>query len=146
MMLPSFKIVPFLSLLMLALANYVPKEPINANAVPAFTSTAPRLASIFSFETAVPTNIPVAHIKMCNSIPLVMSAATMVNGEIPANHVQALQCQEYHAPVIVAAPVAAPTPAVAKVEPEAIQDGSEPTWMFFPRPQNVNMTPEQEQE
>ncbi|KAJ1722748.1 hypothetical protein LPJ53_002846, partial [Coemansia erecta] len=106
--------------------------PVNANIVQHATSSAS------CFELGVPTNAPIAHATNMYAMP----AATEIKGSSPVNYVEGVQRNEIHAPVVNTVPVAAPV----QQSPQVLHDGEETTWMFFPRPQGVNMTPEQEKE
>ncbi|KAJ1827696.1 hypothetical protein LPJ56_001526, partial [Coemansia sp. RSA 2599] len=101
---------------------------------PVVTSTAPQ----FGFNTAVPTDVFAHHAENM----YVMPAATEFKGVNPSDHVQGVQRQEQHAPIVNSTPA----PVAARDQPQIYQDGKDTTWMFFPRPQNVKMTPEEEQQ
>ncbi|KAJ1841558.1 hypothetical protein LPJ73_006079, partial [Coemansia sp. RSA 2703] len=105
---------------------------VNTNIAQHATSSAP------CFELGVPTNAPIAHATNMYAMP----AATEIKGNSPVNYVDGVQRNEIHAPVANTVPVTAPM----QQAPQVLHDGEDATWMFFPRPQGVNMTPEQEKE
>ncbi|KAJ2237386.1 hypothetical protein IWW45_000995 [Coemansia sp. RSA 485] len=133
-MLSPIKLVPLFSLLACAFAGARPEAPIDVNVVQAATSTAPQ----FGFNAAVPTGTAMHHAENM----YVMPAATEFKGVNPSDHVQGIQRQEQHTPVANNIPAA----VTARDQPQVYEDGKDTTWMFFPRPQNVKMTPEQEQQ